>query len=328
MILVSFVCVAAIGMTAATLDSANPAGASGGDPIMDPPTPREAIGPGNTTGGGSGGATNSSVGSSYQSLTTCVEFLSSTLGTMLVIGGVLAISLLIYVRFNGALALFTGWTVFPPIMLVYFLFTDCGGGGDVFTSAGAVGLSASGKSLVGVSDVPSWMLIVPIGLVVVGAAALVYRSAGRDEAVIVEDESAEDDVELDGFAEAAGRAADRIEEHNEGVDNAVYQAWVEMTDLLDVESPETYSAGEFATAAVELGMAEDDVEELTRLFNEVRYGDRDVETREEQAVSVLRNIEAAYSEAVASNVTDDTEMNDTSQSTDDGSTDSNREGER
>jgi hypothetical protein len=130
--------------------------------------------------------------------------------------------------------------------------------------------------------------------VLIGAVGLLYRTMGEEEVVAVEDDAVEDGPDLDQFAEAAGRAADRIEEHNADVDNAVYRAWVEMTDLLDVDKPEMYTPGEFADTAVSLGMAEDDVNELTRLFNEVRYGGRDASTREDQALEILRNIEAEY----------------------------------
>jgi multisubunit Na+/H+ antiporter MnhC subunit len=104
---------------------------------------------------------------------------------------------------------------------------------------------------------------------------------------------------------AAGRAADRIDEGT-AVDNEIYRAWREMTGLLEVDRPESSTPREFAETAVEAGLEREDVDELTRLFEDVRYGD--VETTaemEERAVSVLRRIETEYAaeDADAANAT-------------------------
>ncbi|WP_179747500.1 DUF4129 domain-containing protein [Natronoarchaeum philippinense] len=299
--------VAGLGLTAATLDTAKPVGGSSQDQVLEPPDPRDDLGSSDQRTG-SGGDANQSAGSSssYQSLTTCVSFLDTTLGTLSVLLAVLGIALLIYSRYNAALALFTTWTIFPPIMLGYFLVTDCGGGAGIAVGNSASGgFATGGQGIVTATDVPSWMLIALVGLLMAGAAAVLYRTVNADEAVVPQAEDDDDDVHLDQFAEAAGRAADRIEEHNEDVDNTVYRAWIEMTELLDVDSPETYSAGEFADAAVEIGMNEDDVSELTHLFNEVRYGGKDAGAREEQAVSILRNVESQY--GTTDGQTDDTD---------------------
>lgn len=92
----------------------------------------------------------------------------------------------------------------------------------------------------------------------------------------------------------AGRAADRLEASAD-VDNEVYRAWAEMTAHVDLDGPETATPGEFAAAAVEAGMDRDHVEELTHLFEAVRYGsERPTADRESRAVAVLRRIQAAY----------------------------------
>jgi len=70
-----------------------------------------------------------------------------------------------------------------------------------------------------------------------------------------------------------------------------------MTSLLAVPHPESHTPGEFADAAVDLGMDECDVDALTELYEEVRYGRRDAASREERALDVLRNIEAEYGDA-------------------------------
>ena len=95
---------------------------------------------------------------------------------------------------------------------------------------------------------------------------------------------------------AAGQAADRIAGETD-LENEVYRAWREMTDLLDVEDPRTSTPGEFATAATEAGLGCEDVSELTRLFEDVRYGETPAsEPNERRAVRVFRRIEDRYAE--------------------------------
>jgi hypothetical protein len=96
------------------------------------------------------------------------------------------------------------------------------------------------------------------------------------------------------LATGGGEAIKQREAPNAGVDNEVYRAWWEMTRLLEVDAPETATPGEFADAAVELGIDEAYVDPLTTLFEEVRYGHRDAESREERAIEVFRALAAAY----------------------------------
>jgi hypothetical protein len=111
------------------------------------------------------------------------------------------------------------------------------------------------------------------------------------------DESAASVADVRNVGQAAGDAADRIES-NADVGNEVYRAWAEMTSSLDVRRPESSTPGEFAAAAVDAGMDRADVDELTRLFEEVRYGDeRATEARAERAVAALRRIESTYAGA-------------------------------
>jgi len=108
----------------------------------------------------------------------------------------------------------------------------------------------------------------------------------------------ESEPDTAALGEIAGRAADRIEEGSPGDgENEVYRAWREMTTRLDIENPETTTPREFQQASVDAGMAPDDVRELTRLFERVRYGGESATTdREERAVQVLRRIESTYGE--------------------------------
>lgn len=295
--LVGFLCIVGIGMTAATLTDAQAIGAPN-DTVRGMGESAEVhngsggpdSNPANMSGVNTTGTSDSS-----SALSTCIEPLASTAGTLGVVVGFLALVGLVFKRTNFSTALLASWIILPPVMLGYFMMTNCGGGGIIKSGVqNSSGIPGGSSSLIEpVSTVPPSAMLGLVGLVLVAAVGLMYRSMSDEDVVTVEEDT-EEEPELDQFAEAAGRAADRIEERTADVDNAVYRAWVEMTDLIDVENPEVYSAGEFASTAIELGMDEPDVTELTELFNEVRYGDRAADTREDRAVSVLRNIESQY----------------------------------
>ncbi|MCU4974057.1 DUF4129 domain-containing protein [Halobacteria archaeon AArc-m2/3/4] len=281
------------------MTTAEPIGADD-SPVLDPRGVDDVLqtGEGEQTseseieGDGSRGTTGGASGS----LTTCVESLDSSLGALGFILGVVVLSALVFYRFNFAIALLFGWTLLPPVMFVYFLITDCTVSGSTFGGGGS-GLASSqaGEGLIPAGELPPSIVVGSFVILLVGAAVVMYRSADEEDTVAPQEESDPDTPELDRFAEAAGEAADRIEERNVDVDNSVYRAWLEMTGLLDVDAPDTYTAEEFAEAAVDVGMDADNVEELTELFNEVRYGAKDVDQREDRAIEILRTIESEYS---------------------------------
>lgn len=98
-----------------------------------------------------------------------------------------------------------------------------------------------------------------------------------------------------GIAEAAGEAADELAGPTDS-ENGVYRAWVRMTEVLDVDHPETSTPREFADAALAAGLNPDDVAELTELFETVRYGPTDVtDEHERRAREALRRIEREHS---------------------------------
>jgi hypothetical protein len=128
---------------------------------------------------------------------------------------------------------------------------------------------------------------------VVGLVALVRATGDDDPGGVPEvpEPSRPDGIEAVG--RAAGAAADRIEAGADA-DNEVYRAWREMTDRLAVPRTDATTPAEFADAAVAAGFEREDVAELTRLFEEVRYGDAPATAdREERAVAALRRIERA-----------------------------------
>lgn len=126
---------------------------------------------------------------------------------------------------------------------------------------------------------------------VIAAALLTSESGVTEESVGSEDPRGDT---LSAIGRVAGEAADRLE-GAASVENEVYRAWKRMTELLDVDDPDVRTPGEFRRAAVRAGMAPGDVDELTRLFEAVRYGDRQVtDDRERRAVDALRRIEETY----------------------------------
>lgn len=145
-----------------------------------------------------------------------------------------------------------------------------------------------------VVDAPVVLFVVLVFAVVIGLFVL-NRTTGDSPLDHRTDGSTTDPdrPETAAVGAAAGRAADSINA-DETLSNVIYNAWEEMTTHLDL-SQETSTPGEFARAAVEAGMSREDVEELTRLFEATRYGDKAAtETREQRAHTALRRIEREY----------------------------------
>ncbi len=153
----------------------------------------------------------------------------------------------------------------------------------------------SGEPGVAAVTAPTAVALVLLTLALVGMAALAVASRGTDDSAANRSETTENSVpDVDAVARAAGTAADRIAS-DAAVDNEVYRAWATMTDALDLDDPETTTPAAFETAAVDAGMDPDDVAELRRLFEDVRYGGVDpTDDREARALSALRRIESNY----------------------------------
>ncbi len=165
--------------------------------------------------------------------------------------------------------------------------------GSRVPEGGAGGLGNAGAETLS-SPTVLLVLLVVVALAVVGVAVL---ATGRDDgAASGPGPESEPDDATDRIGRVAGTAADRIDaEDPVDADNEVYRAWQRMTDALDVDSPETTTPREFERAAVDAGMARDDVAALTSLFEAVRYGGREATAdAEERAVGTLRRIEAGY----------------------------------
>ena len=137
---------------------------------------------------------------------------------------------------------------------------------------------------------PFVALFVLLGVGILGMLLFFRVSTGEEAGEPVD---ADDDSARAAVGRAAGRAADRLDD--DSLENAVYQAWHEMTTALEVPNPSTRTPAEFERAAIAAGLEADDVETLTDLFREVRYGEVSVTAeRERRARDTLRRIEAAY----------------------------------
>ncbi|RKD94947.1 DUF4129 domain-containing protein [Halopiger aswanensis] len=162
------------------------------------------------------------------------------------------------------------------------------GGGDFGSGEGETDSFSTG---------PLLFVLSVITAIFVGGL-LVSRRGGNSESdapPVVENEPDESGTDAAAVGSAAGRAADRIDGAATDVDNEIYRAWKEMTDLLEVDRPDSSTPREFATAAVEAGIDREYVDELTRLFEDVRYGDAETTPEmETRAVDVLRRIEDEY----------------------------------
>ena len=286
--------VVALGVAAATLDTAVEPGSGGLPSGGGVPSDDAEFGIDNRT---DDAAPDDDFSISGGSLPYCYPWLDRPLA----IGGIVAAFLLV-----GSVAYLRTDSLLPPLVFAHALLTQCSTGGGwlliasllsdlrgpfVAGEGGAVGVGGSGVSA------PTAALGVVLFVALFAAVFLLVVATG-DGAESAEGSTSDDDsTDGDGVAavaRAAGRAADRIEADADA-DNEIFRAWATMTDYLDVDRPESSTPTEFAAAAVDAGMADEDVRELTDLFAAVRYGGAEATNdREDRAVAALRRIESEY----------------------------------
>jgi len=255
----------ALGATAATVENVD---TPTGDGEVATPTPREEL-PRDRSDGGSD---------------SCPGPLDSGPGLAAGVAVILGVGAVGYRLTDSALP---PLVVVPPALL--WLVGSCG--------TGLPGVGALGSLFAWLFGSP---LLLGGGAVLAGlvAVALVYVLRSTEFGELFGDdppptEAPSVDPDLDAVGDAAGAAADRIETQAD-VSNEVYRAWVAMTRHLHVAHPDATTAEEFADAAVDAGMNAGDVERLTDLFRDVRYGGVDPGARADEAVATLRRIEETY----------------------------------
>ena len=290
--------ISALGAVGATIQSVQ-GGESGGPDISV--GDRSVDGPeANTSANNSGDFSGAPGGGSGQTidLVICIDFLTTTPAMLTIFGSVVILVFGVYRKFNLATGVIFGSCLVPIVWISYFFTTNCAGssgGGGGFSPGSSVVSNQGGLES---PPLPPAVIAGLFGIVVlVGIAALFTMSGEEETFEPVEEEP--DAPDTAAFAEAAGRAADRIAEADVPVDNAVYRAWFEMVTLLNIEDPETTAPIDFADAAVDAGLDRDDVDELTELFTEVRYGGKDAAVREDRALEILRTIERTYDETAS-----------------------------
>jgi len=226
-------------------------------------------------------------------LVICIDELTTAPAMLGIVAAVVLVVYGFYRRYNASTSLLAGTGLVPVVWGSYFFVTNCGAGG--LGGSTLLGGTSTVTRDGGLSSpvLPPEVVAGLFGVVVIaGLVFLATTTTGSRESR----EPEPDEPDTADVARTAGRAADRIETADVPTDNAVYRAWLEMTGLLDIESPETTAPEDFAGAAIELGLDEDHVAELTDLFRDVRYGGKSTEGREDRAVEILRRIEQSYTD--------------------------------
>ena len=308
-IVLALLALLAIGAAGATLE--NPADTDSGSGFGS--GSGEGIG-GGSGGGGSGNGSAVAAGDGGQWTGeisgACMSVLRTLPAKLLIASTVVAFAGYVWWRTDSPwMGLLTAVLYGPIVYMLWFALGSCATlqrasptrrpANQTQPMNGSSGGSGSlGSAAETATSQPSVLLVIVLVVLVLAAIVLLYVASADDivDAQIDRegDEEEEDVADIAAVGRLAGEAADRIEA-GDSFDNEVFRAWVEMTDHLAVERPESSTPAEFATAAVDAGMTPDDVRELTGLFEEVRYGDRPVtEEREERATTALRRIEESY----------------------------------
>lgn len=257
-------------------------------------------GPDGRGGDGDGGLLPPPQSSPTPGETLQIPFLTEIL-TLLVVIAALAFIAYVIIYWREALGIILAGVALLGLLFILFqLFSSPAqppsppmmepGNGSILGGGGGGGGSDTTQT-----SPPSLILLLVLGLAFVGAVGALFRTTTDDS----DDSPGETDdggTNAAAVGRAAGRAAARLEEAAD-VDNEVYRTWQEMTELLDVDDPGTSTPREFAAAAVEAGLGSDDVGELTRLFEDVRYGNQQPSNEHERrAITVFRRIEDRYAE--------------------------------
>lgn len=242
--------------------------------------------------------------------TLCFPILFQWEVQLFIIGSLLLGGLLLWWR-TGLLPTIAVLTAIVPMGVAVFLAirASCRTSGQDEFAMGIGGMvlgedngneTSGGAVEIATDPIVMLLILAAVGLLAIGIVVLredVPRDASFGFGAAREEEE-EDRIEL---ARIAGEAAERLKDRtvdDAGLENEIYRAWVEMTDQLEVDDPDTSTPGEFAIEAIETGMDAEDVHDLTELFEMVRYGgESPTEAREQEAIEILTRIETSYGES-------------------------------
>lgn len=298
--------VLALGVAAATLDSATTSAAGG----LGAGTEPDDAGVGADSDGAVDLGGDEPSEAARVQLNVCVEFLTQPGIQLALLAGVGLFLASMYrtTRSWFISGLFVASALFP-LGVLYLALISCGSTPTAIAigatesvaenasllpaGGGSAGANAAGEALSAPTALVGLLLVVAI----LGSVLLLFVSTGDDEDELAgeaPDPPAPERRQAVGAR--AGEAADRLESDAD-LENEVYRAWREMTGALAVDNPRSTTPAEFAAAAVDAGMAREDVTTLTEAFEAVRYGDEPATAeREREAVDALRRIEEAYAD--------------------------------
>ena len=300
-VVVALLALVALGVAAATLDTAVDTGSGGfGGGGGEAPSTGNTDGDARVVSSPGGGGALSTGGLCLAALRSPPVVAAFALGVALIAG-------VIYRGTGSALvsAVVTG-VIGAPIGLLLWALSTCATSGREAEASGLAGNrtglfreaapGGSGLGGEGAAAAPELAFAAVVAAAIVASVAALLVAGGDDESdggETAESDAADDSPDLNAVGRAAGAAADRIESSD--ADNEVYRAWRDMTDVLDVDRPDSSTPAEFATAAVDAGVDEEPVTALTEVFERVRYGGEDpTEDRERRAVEALRRIEERH----------------------------------
>ncbi|WP_128904322.1 DUF4129 domain-containing protein [Halorubrum amylolyticum] len=308
-VLLAGLAVVALGAAAATLDSAVSVGGSGfGGAEGEIPSAGD--------GAGTPGLSPSAGGDPTLVLQPlCYDFPREPPALLLLAGVAAGSAALAYRDTRSPVAaVAVAAAVGLPVGLLWWAAAACGSTGEgafdiefgivgradgIFPEGGAGGAGVGGGE--GAASAPEFLFALVVVVALVASLGVLLLARGDDEAALDDpavpaDDAEEAEPDLGAVGRTAGEAADRIEESD--ADNEVYRAWRDMTAPLDVDRPASSTPAEFATAAVDAGVDEGPVADLTDVFERVRYGGEDAtEERERRAVEALRRIEERHRDA-------------------------------
>lgn len=300
-IAVALLCIVGIGLGAAALtDSLDEGGGGGGSPAVDNSSqePRS----GETAGDTPPATDNGSLGQGIQNTGNCLVGYDELSLFWILAAFSVGVSTIAAIRSGEA---WTGIVMLPVVLIsgtfllaITMVVAGCSvPGGDTAAEVSQQNFSADNitdavDGSEGDADDPTSRLqLGAILLAFVGALFLLAVYIQRRGRPVEEEPRMGEMTDSAEIATAAREAANRLEQVSDS-ENAVYRAWARMTEPLDVDHPESSTPGEFADAALAAGLDADDVDELTTLFETVRYGTTQItDEHERRAQGALRRIE-------------------------------------